>query len=94
MKLLLIIIGLLLIGGGIGLFFTATVLALKCIAIGLGILGAVGFGIGLFYNKIGDYYRKKTENCCISFLTYTIFKPKEQTQENDINVEKKDDLLK
>ena len=91
MKLLLIIIGLLLIGGGIGLFFTATVLALKCIAIGLGILGAVGFGIGFFYNKIGDYYSKKPESCCFRFWTYTIFESKEQTQETNINSEKEKD---
>ncbi|MBQ9492032.1 MAG: hypothetical protein IJU86_04610 [Firmicutes bacterium] len=72
MKLLLIIIGLLLIAGGIGLFFTATALVFKFLAIGLGLLGAVGFGIGLFYNKIGDYYRAKPGSCCISFFTYII----------------------
>ena len=80
MKWLLIILGLLLVSGGIALFLTASALALKFLAIGLGILGAVGFGIGLFYNKIGDYYSKKPESCCFRFWTYTISRSKEQTQ--------------
>lgn len=60
MKWILIILGLLLIAGGIALFFVAPTLAFKIFAIGLGILGVAGFGFGLFYNGIGDYYRKKT----------------------------------
>lgn len=86
-KLLLIIVGPLLIAGGIGLFFTATALVFKFLAIGLGLLGAVGFGIGLFYNKIGDYYRAKPGSCCISFLTYIILEPQEKNKENNIDLE-------
>ena len=85
MKWILIILGLLLIAGGIALFFVAPTLAFKILAIGLGILGVAGFGFGLFYNKIGNYYRKKPESCCFCFWTYTIFRSKEQTQEKDIN---------
>ena len=54
-------------------------------------MGAVGFGIGFFYNKIGDYYSKKPESCCFRFWTYTIFESKEQTQETNINSEKEKD---
>ena len=86
-KLLLIIVGPLLIAGGIGLFFTASALVLKFFAVGLLILGAVGFGIGLFYNKIVDRYRKEPESCCISFLTYTILEPKQKNKEININLE-------
>ncbi len=87
MKYPLIILGLCFIGAGIALFVMAPTLALKFLAIGLGILGAVGFGVGLFYNKIGDYYRKKPESCCISFLTYTIWEPKQKNKEININLE-------
>ena len=90
-KLLLIIVGPLLIAGGIALFFTASALVLKFFAVGLLILGAVGFGIGLFYNKIGDYYRAKPGSCCISFLTYIILEPKEKNKETNINPEKEKD---
>ncbi|MBQ9492033.1 MAG: hypothetical protein IJU86_04615 [Firmicutes bacterium] len=94
MKWLLIILGLLLIGGGIALFLTASALVFKFLAISLGLLGAVGFGIGLFYNKIVDRYRKEPEPCCFRFWTYTIFEPKEKNKENDINPEKgKDNFI-
>ena len=93
MKWLLIILGLLLVSGGIALFLTASALALKFLAVCLGILGAVGFGIGLFYNKIVDRYRKEPESCCISFLTYTILEPKEKNKEININLEEEKNNL-
>ena len=92
-KLILIIFGLLLIAGGVALFFMAVALALKILAIGLFLLGAVGLGFGLFYNKIVNHYSKRPGFCCIGFLTYTIFKSKEQNKENNINLEEQGNNL-
>ncbi len=95
MKWLLIILGLCFIGGGIALFFMAPTLALaaKIIAIGLGILGGVAFGSGLFYNKIVNHYCQEPGSCCISFLTYTILEPKEKNKENNINLENQENNM-
>ncbi len=93
MKCLLIILGLLFIAGGIALFFVAPTLALKFLAIGFGILGVAGFGVGFFYNKIVCRYCQKPGSCCISFLTYTIFEPKEKNKENDINLENQENNM-
>ena len=90
-KWILIILGVLLVGGGIGLFFTATALVFKFLAIGLGILGAVSLGVGILYNKIIEHYRKESGSCCFRFLTYTMFEPKEKNKENDINLETEKD---
>ena len=93
MKWLLIILGLLLVSGGIALFLTASALALKFLAIGLGILGAVSLGVGILYNKIIEHYRKESGSCCFRFLTYTIFEPKEKNKENDINLENQENNM-
>ena len=93
MKWLLIILGLLLVSGGIALFLTASALALKFLAIGLGILGAVSLGVGILYNKIIEHYRKELGSCCFRFLTYTIFEPKEKNKENDINLENQENNM-
>ena len=72
------------------MFLTASALALKILAISSGILGVAGFGIGLFYNGIGDYYRKKHKFYGVSLLRKTIFKPKQKNKENDINLKKEE----